>query len=38
MKDEHLEAVLDYGGAEWHLDLIQKEIQYRKPELSEIKE
>lgn len=38
MEDEHLEAVLDYGGAEWHLDLIQKEIQYRKPELSEIKE
>lgn len=30
MTDDHLEAVLDYGGAEWHLDLIRKEIQYRK--------
>jgi len=30
MEDDHLEAVLDYGGADWHLDLIKKEIQYRK--------
>jgi hypothetical protein len=30
MTDDHLEAVLDYGGADWHLDLIRKEIQYRK--------
>lgn len=30
MEDEHLEAVLDYGGPDWHLDLIRKEIEYRK--------
>jgi hypothetical protein len=30
MEDDHLEAVLDYGGADWHLDLIRKEIEYRK--------
>lgn len=30
MTDGHLEAVLDYGGAEWHLDIIRKEIEYRK--------
>jgi len=30
MNDEWLEAVLEYGGASWHLDLIRKEIQYRK--------
>ena len=30
MEDDHLEAVLDYGGAEWHINLIRKEIQYRK--------
>jgi hypothetical protein len=29
MDDDHLEAVLDYGGADWHLDLIRKEIDYR---------
>lgn len=29
MDDDYLEAVLEYGGAEWHLDLIRKEIQYR---------
>lgn len=29
MEDDHLEAVLDYGGADWHLDLIRKEIEYR---------
>lgn len=31
MEDDHLEAVLDYGGADWHLELIRKEIEYRKP-------
>ncbi len=30
MDDDHLEAVLDYGGADWHMDLIRKEIEYRK--------
>jgi hypothetical protein len=30
MTDEHLEAVLDYGGADWHIELIRKEIEYRK--------
>lgn len=30
MEDDYLEAVLDYGGADWHLELIRKEIQYRK--------
>jgi len=30
MDDEYLEAVLEYGGADWHLDLIKKEIEYRK--------
>lgn len=30
MNDEWLQAVLDYGGAEWHLNLIRKEIEYRK--------
>jgi hypothetical protein len=30
MDDDYLQAVLDYGGAEWHLDLIRKEIKYRK--------
>ena len=32
MDDDYLEAVLDYGGAEWHLDLIRKEIKYREDE------
>lgn len=32
MDDDYLEAVLDYGGAEWHLDLIRKEIKYRQDE------
>lgn len=32
MDDDYLEAVLDYGGADWHLDIIRKEIQYRKNE------
>ena len=30
MDDDHLEACLDYGGADWHLELIRKEIEYRK--------
>jgi hypothetical protein len=30
MDDDYLQAVLDYGGAEWHLDLIRKEIKYRE--------
>ena len=30
MNDAWLEAVLDYGGTEWHLDIIRKEIEYRK--------
>ena len=30
MDDDYLQAVLDYGGAEWHLDLIRKEIKFRK--------
>jgi len=29
MEDDHLQAVLDYGGAGWHLDIIRKEIDYR---------
>ena len=32
MDDNYLQAVLDYGGAEWHLDLIRKEIKYREDE------
>jgi hypothetical protein len=32
MDDDYLEAVLDYGGADWHLDLIRKEIKYREDE------
>ena len=38
MTDDHLEAVLDYGGADWHLDIIRKEIQYRKEHGISIKE
>jgi hypothetical protein len=30
MDDDYLEAVLEYGGADWHLELIRKEIEYRK--------
>lgn len=29
MDDDYLEAILDYGGADWHLALIKKEILYR---------
>jgi hypothetical protein len=30
MDDDYLQAVLEYGGAAWHLDIIRKEIEYRK--------
>jgi hypothetical protein len=30
MNDEWLEAVVEYGGEKWHIDLIKKEIEYRK--------
>ena len=30
IKDDYLWAILEYGGAEWHLDLIRKEIKYRE--------
>jgi len=30
MDDDYLEAVLDYGGPDWHIDIIKKEIEYRK--------
>jgi hypothetical protein len=29
MSDDYLAAVLEYGGAGWHLELITKELQYR---------
>jgi len=29
IKDDYLWAILEYGGADWHLDLIRKEIAYR---------
>lgn len=32
MDDDYLQAVLNYGGAEWHLNLIKKEIKYREDE------
>lgn len=32
MDDDYLQAVLDYGGTEWHLDIIRKEIAYREDE------
>jgi hypothetical protein len=30
MDDDYLHAVLDYGGPEWHLNIIKKEIEYRR--------
>jgi len=30
MDDDYLQAVLDYGGADWHLNIIRKEIEYRR--------
>jgi len=29
IKDDYLWAILEYGGPEWHLDIIRKEIDYR---------
>ena len=29
MDDDYLQSVLNYGGAEWHINLIKKEIEYR---------
>ena len=30
MDNDYLEAVVDYGGPDWHIDLIRKEIKYRQ--------
>jgi hypothetical protein len=30
MDDDYLQTILDYGGADWHLELMDKEIKYRK--------
>ena len=30
MDDDYLHAVLDYGGADWHLNIIRKEIEHRR--------
>ena len=30
MSDDHLKAVLAYGASKWQMDLINKEIKYRK--------
>lgn len=32
LDDDHLQSILDYSGAKWHLDLIRKEIKYREDE------
>lgn len=32
--DDYLEAILEYGGADWHLGLIKKEIECRKERKS----
>ena len=32
--DDYLLAILEYGGSEWHLDLIRKEIKYREYETN----
>lgn len=32
MDDDYLQAVVDYGDADWHIDLIKKEIKYRENE------
>jgi hypothetical protein len=34
MDDDYLEAVIEYGGADWHIDLIKKEIEYRKNDMQ----
>lgn len=38
MTDEHLAAVLAFSGAEWHLKLIAKELQYRHENNISIKD
>lgn len=38
MNDNWLEAVLDYGGVDWHLDLIRQEIEFRKNNDISVKE
>lgn len=30
LTNNHLQAILDYGGADWHLTLIKQEITYRE--------
>jgi len=35
MDDDYLQAVVDYGGEDWHIDLIKKEIEYRKNKKDE---
>ena len=30
MDDDYLQAVIDYGGDGWHMELINKEIKYRQ--------
>jgi hypothetical protein len=30
MDDDYLQAVLDYGDAGWHIDIIKEEIKYRE--------
>lgn len=30
MNDDWLKAVVDYGGPEWHINIIKKEIEWRK--------
>jgi hypothetical protein len=30
MDTDHIEAVLEYGGADWHLDLLRKELKFRE--------
>jgi hypothetical protein len=34
LDDDYLEAILEYGGADWHLGLIKKEIECRKERKS----
>lgn len=38
MTDEHLAAVLDYGGADWHLKIIADELAYRNKNNIKISE
>ena len=38
ISDDWLEAIIKYGGAGWHIDLIKKEIQYRKDNNISIKD